>query len=775
MDEPLDGTLLLVEGDPGRREAILARLREAIPALGVEVAADDAALAAALQGGGYEAVLTAARLPWIDGLEVLRRVRGRDPFCPVLFLVAPGDEGLAEAAAPHSLTDYVLASPAGLRRLPLAVRGALLQGREARRRRDLEVLAELAATLGFTADYDELFSRLVAFVHRWIAYDLVAGLLVTEPVWKLWIYTNRPPGPGLEAQVEGFLLGMYRELSRQIPQADLQRLRRRGPGWDPEAPPIRRLGSLLRFPLWRPEADLQGVFLVGVEEEGAFLPQEARLLREVARQAFHAVGRLQAFLAAQEDRVEALLEHLPEGILLLDGSGRLALANPAARTLLPALGAVGIGEVLEGLGEVPREDLLAGTGVREIVLPNRRIFELQSRPLRAGPDVGGWVVVLREVTRERELEARSRRQERLAAVGRLAAGIAHDFNNLLTGILGFAELTAGHPDLPDDVRPHLHALTELGQKAAHLVRQVLDFSRQSVVQKGPLDLWAFLRECLPILRRMIPEDVEIRMEGRPGRYVVEADPVQMQQILINLATNARDAMPEGGELTFRLRRREDDEGAWVVLEVSDTGIGIPPENLPHIFEPFFTTKPPEVGTGLGLAQVYGIVQQHGGRIGVRSRVGEGTTFSLAFPALPEEAEVRIPGAETGIRRGQGEGILLVEDNVQVLEVARLLLERLGYRVWTARDGREALERYEAHREEVDLVLTDVVMPRLGGVSLARELLERDPDLPVLLMSGYPLGMAREVPEGIAGWIQKPLTLEILARAVAEALEGRRRG
>ncbi|RLG59502.1 MAG: hypothetical protein DRN95_01930 [Candidatus Hydrothermarchaeota archaeon] len=392
------------------------------------------------------------------------------------------------------------------------------------------------------------------------------------------------------------------------------------------------------------------------------------------------------------------------------------------------------------------------------------------------------VHIARDITQRRETQQMIQQQDRLAAVGRLAAGIAHDFNNLLSVIIGYAQILEMREDIPESAKRELKTIERQGLRAVHLIRQILDFSRKSVIQRKPLDLVPFLKETVKFLKRTIPESIEIVLEMDPGKYIVNADPAQIQQMLANLAVNARDAMPEGGELGFQLSRlslRPEDEapfpdmqpGEWIVLSVWDTGVGIPPEILPRIFEPFFTTKEAGKGSGLGLAQVYGIVKQHDGFIGVESRVGEGTKFTIYLPFSGEaegELEEEVPEE---VPHGRGETILVVEDEPAVLFMIGEVLEGLGYRVLKVGSGREALRVYEQHREEIALVLTDLVMPEMGGMRLYQALRELNPEVKVVVMTGY--SSEKEIKEllsqGIVTWVQKPIDITKLAKLMKEVL------
>ena len=533
--------------------------------------------------------------------------------------------------------------------------------------------------------------------------------------------------------------------------------------------------------------ELRGWLAVASASPGTLTAGHVEVLREVSAQLAVALYQadLRAALAAQEARLAALVEHLPEGVLLLDGDHRILLANPAAEEMLSVLNKAQVGDTLTHLADRPLSSLLilpAGTAWHEIVLPGRpqRVFQVAARPVSGiGPN-GGWVLVIREVTQERYLQAQLEQQERLAAVGQLASGIAHDFNNLLTTIILYAQMAQGHPDLPSDLAQSLQIIIGESRQATQLVQQVLDFSRRAPMEARPMDLVPFLKESVKILERTIPESIRLRLVAGEGPFVVNGDPTRIRQAVVNMVLNARDAMPQGGEVRLGLSRLTlgpaeappvagMGPGEWVCLEVADTGTGIPPDVLPHIFEPFFTTKPRGVGTGLGLAQVYGIVQQHGGYIGVETELGKGTVFRVYLPALeratlyPEEREA------VSIPRGRGETILLVEDHAALRAAGREMLERLGYRVLAAADGREALEVYAAER--VDLVLTDVVMPGMGGAALVEALRRQNPDLKAVAITGY--GEDQEVERirqaGVAAVVRKPFEVERLAEILRRVL------
>ena len=396
-------------------------------------------------------------------------------------------------------------------------------------------------------------------------------------------------------------------------------------------------------------------------------------------------------------------------------------------------------------------------------------------------------VVARDITEYKRVQQRLQQQDSLAAIGQLVAGIAHDFNNLLTGIIGYSELLEVCGEVSESGKDDLKHIMDGGQRAAHLIHQILNFSRQSINQRQFCDLVPFLKETIKFLERTIPENIHIALEMTllemtPGEYLVSVDLTQMQRVLTNLAINARDAMPGGGELKFRLSRFAFDSveqqpvpemppGEWIVLSVSDTGVGIPSEALPNIYTPFFTTKEPGQGTGLGLVQVCGIVKQHDGFIDVESQVGEGTTFIIYLPASVVEKETPEEKALEELPRGRGETILVVEDELHVLAAISKMLEHSGYQVLMAVNGQEGAAVYDKHKNEIVLVLTDMVMPVMGGMGLFHVLKEQNPDVKVVMMSGYPLGEEVEelLSQGTVGWVQKPVDFAKLSQLVNEAL------
>jgi signal transduction histidine kinase len=383
---------------------------------------------------------------------------------------------------------------------------------------------------------------------------------------------------------------------------------------------------------------------------------------------------------------------------------------------------------------------------------------------------------------KRSLEEQLRQSQKMEAVGRLAGGVAHDFNNLLTVINGYSELLLSKLPSEDAMRADLEEIHEAGRRGASLTRQLLTFSRRQVTQPASLDLGERVRGLEKMLARLVGQDVRISITLAPDLWKVTADPGQIEQVIVNLVVNARDAMPKGGKISieaanlllgpdFVHTHPDARPGPHVMLSVSDGGVGISPEVMEHLFEPFFTTKGVGSGTGLGLSLVHGIVRQAGGTVQVSSEVGRGTTFKVILPRGKEEAPtpMRPPGSKPSVR-GQ-ETILLAEDQESVRRLAAVILESGGYKVLQASDGAEALNWCEEYDSPIHLLVTDLVMRTMTGVELAGLARRLHPESKLLLMSGYAY-RSTELHDLIkAGlpFLEKPFTAEDLKRKVREVL------
>ena len=392
-------------------------------------------------------------------------------------------------------------------------------------------------------------------------------------------------------------------------------------------------------------------------------------------------------------------------------------------------------------------------------------------------------------------------------MGQLAAGVAHDFNNIMAVIVLYSQMALRTPGLAPKLHDYLATIVREADQAGALIQQILDFGRKGILERTAIDLLPFLKEQHKLLARTLPESIRVDLvDDSSGPYAVSADLGRLRQAIMNLALNARDAMPDGGEMTIELGRTKIVDpkdapfadmgvGDWITVRIVDTGIGIAPDVLPRIFEPFFTTKGAG-GNGLGLAQVYGIIGQHGGHIGVESDVGVGTAFTIYLPALPVLPDGLRPEGAVSVPRGDGEVILIVEDNEVVRQTLANTLEFQGYRAVSAKDGRQALALLEAQPaqggqpspnsrsvvpkpppgggdadQRIAMILCDLVMPEMGGQALFHAIRERGWQIPMAMLSGHPMGKEFEAlqDQGLAGWLAKPPKLDELAGLVAKVL------
>jgi nitrogen-specific signal transduction histidine kinase/CheY-like chemotaxis protein len=411
-----------------------------------------------------------------------------------------------------------------------------------------------------------------------------------------------------------------------------------------------------------------------------------------------------------------------------------------------------------------------------------RVLSWSLHPVIASQVVHCYVT---DITDRLNLEAQLRQSQKMESVGLLAAGVAHDFNNMLTVIQGHAGLLMGRPTLPPDLHDSVQAVFFAAERAASLTRQLLMFSRKGVLQPQLLDLREVVNDMSKMLKRVLGETIVLEFSPPPEIPLIRGDPSMVEQVIMNLAVNARDAMSFGGKLIIAIQpvtvdtgylqtHPEARAGSFAFLRVTDTGSGMDAETRSRIFEPFFTTKEAGKGTGLGLATVYGIVKQHEGWIEVTSEVGKGTTFGIFFPATAETARAaKRPDQLLAPVRGGTETILLVEDESSVLKLGRMILQDCGYTVVEAFSAADAFDLWQRHEGRIDLLLTDMIMPdRLSGVELAQKLLGLQPQLKVLFTSGYSVNVLDTDFIHKCGGVllQKPYTRITLAKAVRECLD-----
>ena len=506
--------------------------------------------------------------------------------------------------------------------------------------------------------------------------------------------------------------------------------------------------------------------------------------------------RAEEALRASELRYRELFENANDIVFTLDLEGRFTSLNRAGETIS--------GYTRDEAADLRLTDIVASDGAEALrsrlaargadaeastfdaILigkdGRRAPLEIAWRPILRDGAVVGFEGIARDLTERRRLEDQLRQAQKMEAVGRLAGGIAHDFNNLLMAVTGYSELLLDRIPPTDPQHRSVDEIRKAASRAAALTRQLLMFSRKHVLEPVVLDLNTVVGDVERMLRRLIGEDVELTTALAPGSVPVRADRGQLEQIVMNLVVNARDAMPQGGRLRIATepvivtaadagRFPGVGPGEYVALDVQDTGVGMDAATLSHAFEPFFTTKEPGKGTGLGLSTVYGIVTQAGGTVLVESDVGRGTRFRVLWPRSEEAAR------PTSDRRRRGslplgtEHVLLVEDEVGVRELIRDFLTRCGYAVTEAANAPQAIELFGRNGRPVDVLITDVIMPQMNGRALADRLVALQPTLKVLFMSGYTddTGVEQSVTGG-AGFLQKPFTPDALARKIREILD-----
>jgi len=523
------------------------------------------------------------------------------------------------------------------------------------------------------------------------------------------------------------------------------------------------------------------------------------------RLATHSVVRnLSAERAQEQDRSRflSIFEHAPVAVLVTDRDGVIAESNAAFRGLLPHDAAVDGRRVTDFVEPDDRQavsDLLArvwdensAEAPLEVQLSagdvDRQVELFASGLLDGGEGASGLLLHMIDTTQQRNLEMQFAQSQKMQAVGQLAGGVAHDFNNLLTAIIGHCDLLLLKARPGDEAFPDIMQVKQNANRAANLVRQLLAFSRQQTLRPKVLSLTDVLAELNHLVRRLIGENIELKMSHGRDLGLVKVDQGQFEQVIINLAVNARDAMADGGTVTIETRNVSREEsmqtehevmhpGDYVLVEVSDTGKGIPREDFGRIFEPFYTTKLPGTntgsGTGLGLSTVFGIVKQTGGYIFVDSHLGVGTTFTIYLPRYRQEAEAVASQEEADKPRDlTGHGtILLAEDEDAVRTFAARALKNKGYTVLEADSGETALEVLEQHQGKIDLLVSDVVMPNMDGPTLLREVRKELPDLRVIFISGYAEDAFRKNldPDSAFELLPKPFSLKQLAAKVKEVL------
>ncbi len=627
-------------------------------------------------------------------------------------------------------------------------------------------------------------------LHRF--YDaLSCGIIVQDAAGKV-VHAN---------QAARDLLGTTDVVLAGSPEADHRVVHEDGSSAEGDAHPLsraRRTGEPVR-------GVVHGVF-TGTPSERWCLVDAVPVFDPATGQLVEAIAsltditqrrRAETALRNTSDTLSALIQASPLAIFAFDPAGKVTSWNAAAERLfgwrasevlghmLPAIAPGELGEFREH-----HRDVLEGRSFIDLEVPWQRrdgtslTLSLALAPLYGGlSEVRGVIALAADLTERKKLESQLRQSQKMEAVGQLAGGVAHDFNNLLTAIIGYTSLLLKAVPPEDPKHDDLLEIDRAAARATELTQQLLAFSRRQMLQPTPLDLNAVLSDTMRMLGRLLGEHIELVILPETGLGVVRADRGQIEQVIINLAVNARDAMEVGGKLTLETRNVHLDrayasqhpgatEGEFVMLAVTDTGIGMNAATQARIFEPFFTTKERGKGTGLGLSTVYGIIKQSGGTIYVYSEPERGTTFKIYLPKViaPGLTELPVPVRPANVRGT--ETVLVVEDEDGVRSLTCRVLQTYGYRVLEAENGGEALLIAEQHPAPIHLLLTDLVLPRMSGQKLADRLVRTHSDLRVLYMSGYTHGSIVNhgaLDPGTA-FIQKPFTPEALAQKLREVLD-----
>ncbi|WP_420627443.1 response regulator [Candidatus Leptofilum sp.] len=812
--------LLILEDNPYDSELEIAMLEDAGFECSWKRVETQAAFLNCLQTDSFDLLIADYNLPTFDGLTALKNYLEFNLTAPFILVSGTLGEETAVEALKAGATDFVLKDR--LSRLGPVVKRALrerdeqiqrIQAEQALHRslqeiahsqRFLLALSQAAQAVQRVHTLNEIYNTIGKEIEEIGCRTAILTLTEEDNYLEIAHLTGSTGEIALAETLSGLSIRnrfpikngtlCARILANQTPTFfaadDMHRFNEQYP--DSEAPAQQILSALggkqiIGAPLIVSEKSFGLLFVSGDELWETDVPAFSIFANAAAIALENA--HLDQENKRQNQLLQEILDTLPEGVLLLDAEHRIRLMNPIGQRLAENLSGATVGDVLVNLGEYQLANLLEKATVdypwQELEMADKRkFFELAIQPLESGLRADSWVLILRDVSEERERLEYQQVQERLATVGQLAAGVAHDFNNIMAVITLYSQLVLKTSNLSPKNQERLITIHTQSNRATHLIGQILDFSRRSVMERSPIELLPLLKELLKLLERTLPETIAVNLNYEPGEYGLSADPTRLQQVIMNLSVNARDAMPEGGELLidlshFRLRGGQKlplpdmATGNWIKIAISDTGTGINTDHLAHIFEPFFTTKPPGQGTGLGLAQVYGIVRQHGGHINVSSQSGQGTTFTIYLPALKFASTAPLdPNVGASLPSwGKGETILVVEDNDAARDAMCDALEVLGYEALEASNGEEALRLFAERGETIALVLSDLVMPGMGGAALYKTLRKKNPDLKMIVITGYPLEeKGKKLLEmGVVAWLPKPLSGQQLAKVVAQAL------
>ncbi len=764
----------------------------------------------ALASGEWHIILADYSMPGFGGPEALSIARLMAPDIPLIVVSGSSSEEEAVEMLRAGAVDYVSKTKLGL--LPAAVRRAMAEAAEKKQRReaeardkkhqrDLRIINELAKRLVSVLDVDlavdfarttirQRFGECLECLYLRQGEMLQCVPRAGEPV------CGPPARPGEGLLGRSFSEGRVLEEPIEVSDTEAERYRGGIRLCIPLLVEDEALGVLeLSFPADLSPDEVDRDTLGTIADLLAFSLNQARTYEEAELQLAQRI-KMEGSLKQSQERYRSFFEHDISGDYISSPEGKILDCNPAFLHILgfasreeamkfPAARLYPsekdrsnfIREITEKRSLTSRESEYRRVDGSPVYVIENAFGQFDERgELRS---ILGYLV---DISERKQLEEHLRQAQKMESLGRLAGGISHDFNNLLQAMLSTTESLESRA--PEELKEELREERALIRRAAKLTQQLLAFSRSQLLSIETIDLGDHIGKTFSTLRRWIREDQVLDIETSSRKLKINADPVQIDQVLMNLLVNASDATPAGGRITIRCSEWEADDlflagrpwvkqRDYVLLEISDSGCGIEEEDLEKIFEPFFTTKGPGKGTGLGLATVYGIVQQHHGGIEVHSSPGEGTSFSIFFPTAAEEIQATSTPSGAHPPLGQGELILFAEDEESVCNSVSRGLRAGGYRVLEARNGREALELFKAHAGEISIAVLDVIMPEMGGAEVRREILKVRPNLPILFSSGYSESAIDQngiLEEGI-NLLRKPYSLGALFSRLRELIDG----
>ncbi len=619
----------------------------------------------------------------------------------------------------------------------------------------METLYNIIKDISETFDLKEAMEIIAKYISQLIDYDIIVQLITQEGLNLIQIGAPK----GNKEVIDDFLKTVKDELVEINPDASTNRDSTTIITSNEKK--LQKISSRLSIPLIA-EDKVVGLIVVGSEQEDAYIEEEIWFLYKIADNISHTLQRLKVIITAK-DELETVLNHTSDGVILLNSQESVVMVNKAANRFLEIIKdskTNGINNEILDLGELKQ------IGKKELSL-NGYTYYVSMSPIKSD-FVHGWLLTIHDITEEKVMQKKILHQERLATLGKMAGGIAHDFNNILASIIGAADFSLMNADNIES-KEFLNLIIKQSERGASLIRQMLDFTRQTVIQPQPVSILDFITEFSRVIRSSLPEN--IILSANTQDWTVLMDQVQLQQLFMNLIFNSRDALVRGGKINITVEEIDhskivdfeeieiDKNREYIQLTIEDNGEGMNEQTRKMIFEPFFTTKDPGKGSGLGLAQVYGIVRQSNGYINVESELKEGTKIHIYIPKHEGLVEEEIVESASN-----GEGrILLVEDDENVREITKMMLENYGFRVVTAENGKIALDLFN---DTFDLVLTDIIMPVMGGEKLIKKVLEINPQVKCLAMTGY---SDVDVPEGIKV-LNKPITTSKLVNYIQNELD-----